>query len=131
MVVPGAINSPTSAGTNALLRDGARPVLGVEDIFEALGEFESTDKTTQSSITQVDTPLPEDDQSIRILEALHHESLDRDSLQRTLGLSSRELSLRLVQLELTGWISSGRDGRLCLARARAMVTRSRIRHRES
>ena len=131
MVVPGAINSPTSAGTNALLRDGARPVLGVEDIFEALGEFDPSDKTTPSSIAQVDTPLPEDDQSIRILHALHHESLDRDSLQRTLGLSSRELSLRLVQLELTGWISSDRDGRLCLARARAMVAQSTMGRGES
>ena len=62
---------------------------------------------------------------------MDHESLDRDSLQRTLGISSRELSLRLVQLELTGWISSGRDGRLCLARARGMVAQNTIAGRES
>ncbi|MEZ5309359.1 MAG: DNA-processing protein DprA [Microthrixaceae bacterium] len=37
MAVPGPINCRSSAGTNALLRDGAAPCLGVEDILDELG----------------------------------------------------------------------------------------------
>lgn len=37
LVVPGNITSPTSAGTNNLIKGGATPVTCVEDIFHALG----------------------------------------------------------------------------------------------
>lgn len=37
LVVPGNITSPTSAGTNHLIRVGANPVLGADDIFQVLG----------------------------------------------------------------------------------------------
>jgi DNA processing protein len=36
LAVPGAIYSPTSAGTNALIKQGATPVTSVDDILEAL-----------------------------------------------------------------------------------------------
>lgn len=34
---PGPVNSPTSMGTNRLIRDGAKPVLSVNDILEEFG----------------------------------------------------------------------------------------------
>lgn len=37
MAVPGPVDRATSAGANALLRDGATPVLEVRDIIEAVG----------------------------------------------------------------------------------------------
>jgi DNA processing protein len=37
LAVPGSILSPSSAGTNDLLKQGATPVTGVDDILEALG----------------------------------------------------------------------------------------------
>ncbi|MGC9100734.1 MAG: DNA-processing protein DprA [Caldisericum sp.] len=37
--VPGNITSPTSLGTNALIRDGAIPLLDVNDIFENIKEL--------------------------------------------------------------------------------------------
>lgn len=36
LVVPGPIDSPTSAGTNFLLKQGARPVTSAQDVMEAL-----------------------------------------------------------------------------------------------
>jgi DNA processing protein len=36
LVVPGNIDSPRSHGCNALLRDGARPCTGVDDVLDAL-----------------------------------------------------------------------------------------------
>ena len=121
MVVPGSIHSPTSAGTNSLLRDGARPVLGIEDILESLGEFELSGSKRASSSEVNDMIRPEDPQSVRILEALRHENMDRDSLQSSLEISTRELSLRLVELEISGWVSTDRDGRLCITRARGLA----------
>jgi DNA processing protein len=41
-VVPGAVRSSASAGTNALLRDGAVPVRNAEDVLELLGVFRSS-----------------------------------------------------------------------------------------
>ncbi|MFL2936126.1 MAG: DNA-processing protein DprA [Myxococcota bacterium] len=121
MVVPGSIHSPTSDGTNALLRDGARPILGVEDILESLGDLGASNSRAKTSNEPEGATPPKDAQSIDVLEALHKESLDRDSLQRTLEIPPRELSLRLVELEMAGWISTDRDGRLCLARARGLI----------
>jgi len=118
LVVPGAIDSPTSAGTNALLRDGARPVLGVEDVFEALGDGltpgSSPPRVGQAAAT------PDDPELQRVLEALRHEPLEKDALQRLLGTSARELSLRLVELELDGFVCRDRDGRFRVAPARGM-----------
>ncbi|HUO45376.1 MAG TPA: DNA-processing protein DprA [Acidimicrobiia bacterium] len=37
LAVPGDIDRPTSAGCNLLIRDGAHPVLGVDDLLETLG----------------------------------------------------------------------------------------------
>jgi DNA processing protein len=37
LVVPGPITSPTSAGTNRLLRDGATPILAAGDLLAAFG----------------------------------------------------------------------------------------------
>jgi DNA processing protein len=39
MAVPGNISSPVSAGSNRLIRDGAAPVLEVEDVLQHFPEF--------------------------------------------------------------------------------------------
>lgn len=51
LAVPGNITSPTSAGTNNLIKTGATPVTGVQDVFHALGlEFsENKREAPQSS----------------------------------------------------------------------------------
>ena len=36
LAVPGSIRSPSSVGTNLLIRDGVRPYLGVADLFDAV-----------------------------------------------------------------------------------------------
>lgn len=47
LAVPGNITSPTSAGTNNLIKVGATPVTGVQDIFLALG-LEFTEKKREA-----------------------------------------------------------------------------------
>jgi len=47
LAVPGNITSPTSAGTNNLIKTGATPVTSVQDIFHALG-LESAQKKREA-----------------------------------------------------------------------------------
>ena len=37
MAVPGPITSPISSGTNRLIQAGAKPVLGLRDLYEGVG----------------------------------------------------------------------------------------------
>src|SRR5688572_6641342 len=47
LAVPGNITSPTSAGTNNLIKAGATPVTGVQDVLLALG-LEPTEKSREA-----------------------------------------------------------------------------------
>jgi DNA processing protein len=114
MAVPGPIDTPTCAGSNRLLRDGARPALGSADVFEELGwpRCEPGEEETPEA------PLaPEAEEIVR---ALRRAPRTRDELGRRLGRSPAELALHLVQLELAGRVVEDRDGRLRVrARRRA------------
>src|SRR5690606_12979689 len=44
LAVPGNITSPTSAGTNNLIKTGATPVTSVNDVFYALGLEPTTER---------------------------------------------------------------------------------------
>ena len=107
MAVPGPIDSPVSAGPNRLIRDGARPVLGVGDVPEELQWERCT--------PEVPAPVEADTAEVgAIVRALRHASLGRDELCRALGRSPEELALDLVNLELEGRVVEDRDGRLRL-----------------
>ncbi|HKU18221.1 MAG TPA: DNA-processing protein DprA [Candidatus Saccharimonadales bacterium] len=49
LAVPGNITSPTSAGTNNLIKTGAMPVTSVQDVFHALGITQTMAKAAPSS----------------------------------------------------------------------------------
>jgi DNA processing protein len=53
LVVPGSIFSPMSVGTNELLKQGASPVTGVDDILSILGGGPST--TVARGMPQMET----------------------------------------------------------------------------
>src|SRR5690606_40419225 len=48
LAVPGNITSPTSAGTNNLIKTGATPVTSAQDVFYALGLEPATKKKSRS-----------------------------------------------------------------------------------
>jgi DNA processing protein len=103
MAVPGPISAPTSAGPNALIRDGAQPVLGASDVLNALGLSPSLAAPSPSAGV-----APE---QLCILEALRHRPRSRDELDRELALPAGELQLHLLELELAGRVIEDRDGR--------------------
>lgn len=102
--VPGPLGVATSAGTNRLLRDGAQLLLDADDVLQHLGLCPGAARPGGAA-------LP----SHPILRALAAAPATRDELARRLGVSPRALALDLLELELGGAVTEGRDGRLRLA----------------
>ena len=105
VALPGPVGAPTSEGTNALLRDGARIVLDSEDLLDALG-------VETSAVPVPDSRSPVERAGSAVLAALGHEPATRDELGRRLSLAPELLALELAELEIAGAIESDRDGRL-------------------
>ena len=95
-VVPGNANAPMSAGGNALLRDGARPVRSAEDVLEDLGLGDRAVATP----SQAALPMPEEDR--RVVALLTRQPQHVDELAAALSEPVHALATRLMMLELAG-----------------------------
>lgn len=93
LVVPGNITSPTSVGTNQLLKTGATPVTSSADILQAL----SVDSLQQSTVPQGSTP---DEQCI--LDLIRQGTADGDKLLACSKLEITKFNQALTMLEITG-----------------------------
>ena len=87
--VPGEIGSALSAGTNALLKLGASPLLAAADVLDVYGLAPRVD--------------PVDD------ELLAHLPATADELARATGRSAADVARALTELELAGHVTT-RDG---------------------
>lgn len=98
--VPGSITSSLSEAPNALIRDGARLIRGIEDLLHDLGVEATAGTTTPEG-------LPEDQRAA--LETLEQAMLP-DAVARAMGRSVPETLSALVHLELRGLVvgSGGR-----------------------
>ncbi|MGH2996437.1 MAG: DNA-processing protein DprA [Gaiellaceae bacterium] len=96
--VPGEITAARSAGTNDLLRQGAAPLLGVDDVLEALGLERAAP-----------APTPVSPAGEAVLRVLAEEPRGADELARASGRASAEVAAVLVELELAGLVSEA-DG---------------------
>lgn len=95
MVVPGNITSPTSAGTNNLIKAGALPVTSVDDVLAALG---ITEKATQLELVAANQ------EEADILEMLKAGTTDAALLQSASGMPAALFNQTLTMLEITGKI---------------------------
>jgi len=109
MAVPGPIHAPTSWGPNRLIRDGAAPVLEVDDV---LRELRWSLPPASAGSPAGETLGPVGGVETEILEELARESLTRDELALRLGRGVDELELPLLELELSERAIEDRDGRL-------------------
>jgi DNA processing protein len=115
-VVPGAVDSPASAGCLELLRKGARPVRNADDVIEDLRGIAAPEfgpPTQPGRTAEVAPPNPGptraaepappapvlDPTQQRVFDALGVKR-HADELVRELGLSAGDLSRALMQLEL-------------------------------
>ena len=100
-VVPGSTRSPASAGTNALLVDGATPVRDAADIMDMIGftALESVDR----SPTQLEIPLAVDgDPKALVLDAIASGPVHLDRLIELLGVSPPAVAATIEQLSASG-----------------------------
>jgi DNA processing protein len=94
--VPGNINSLTSKGTNRLIQQGAKLVMGAEDILEELNLSMVLEHTA------VQLALPETAEEAALFPHLSSQPVHVDALCRATGLPSNVVSSTLTLLELKG-----------------------------
>jgi DNA processing protein len=98
LAVPGEITSGLSAGTNGLLRQGAAPLLSVDDVLGVVG------------LEPAPRPAPAvDGCAATVLDELRAAPADVDGLSRRTRLPAAAVAAALVELELEGLACSA-DG---------------------
>jgi DNA processing protein len=103
LAVPGSVRSAQSRGTNRLIRDGAIPLLEVDDLAAALPELCLT-----APRPGVGTPAaPPGDPALRaLLDLVGSDPVHPDQLAEATGAGAAEIAVRLCALELGGWVRS-------------------------
>lgn len=102
LVVPGPVNSPTSRGTNRLLRDGATPLLEPGDLLKLFGAT-SVAASAAGPLTPPCTLSPTE---ARVFDALGPVGMQVDELALAIGLPVGELLATLLGLEIGGLAQS-------------------------
>ncbi|MBN2373406.1 DNA-processing protein DprA [bacterium] len=105
--VPGPINSWASKGTNGLIKQGAKLVEDVEDIFEELGPHLGPvlfKNLNGKGLDIKDLPSRADTNLDPILKELIDGPAHIDSLIEKTGMPAQELLSRLIKLEMEGII---------------------------
>jgi DNA processing protein len=117
--VPGPIGSPTSAGTNQLLKEGARLVTSAADVLEELrgvgaavptGGAASTASSAKpgDELVAAPKPIPADlaPEEARVVAALSNEPRHVDDLAVETELAPSNVLAALLGLELKGLVES-------------------------
>ena len=109
LAVPGSIRARQSSGTNLLIRDGARPFLGIGDLFDAVpalreaapgAALDAEAGLRPDSLERFSPPLRE------ILARMGKQPVHPDQVGIALGLSPSVVAARLGALELAGAVMS-------------------------
>ena len=93
--VPGEITAARSVGTNNLLRQGAAPLLGVDDVLDAVGVERAPPSKVHVSA-----------QAAHVLAVLADGPRSADEIARACGWESARVSAALLELELAGVVSA-------------------------
>ncbi|MCO6452568.1 MAG: DNA-processing protein DprA [Caldilineales bacterium] len=115
--IPGSILAPGSEGPNRLIRDGATPVLGADDVLEALNLRQVADKVDARKT------LPEDPIEARIMELLSAEPRHVDEIRRETEMPVQEVSSALALMELKGLVRQVGGMQYVVAREPGVVYR--------
>ena len=100
MAVPGSIYSSASSGANWLIKQGAMPITGSQDILQGLG-FETEN---QNLSNQQKLPLDLSNEEKLIIDLLRIESRPRDELIMDSGLAPQKANSLLTALEIKGLV---------------------------
>jgi len=108
--IPGNIYSPNSAGTNALIKKGARAVTNASDIMESLNLNEVKSFIASKEI------IPETPEEKVILENLSREPVHVNELIRTSKLDTKIINSTLTIMEMKGMVKNLGNMQYVLAR---------------
>ncbi len=109
LAVPGSIRARQSSGTNLLIRDGARPFLGIGDLFDAVAALgvavperapDGAANPRRGGLERFSPPLRE------ILARMGTQPVHPDQIGVALALSPSVVATRLGALELAGAVMS-------------------------
>ena len=98
--VPGSIFSPLSAGANELIKQGAHPVAGAEEIIEALDLARAADFIGNKKI------MPESREEEIIISNLKDEPLHINDLIRLTNLDTSKINATLIIMEMKGMVKN-------------------------
>lgn len=101
-VLPGSRRNPAAAGCNALLLDGAKPLLEPSDVLFAIGRG----GTIGGGWNAPPRPIDPDQQAV--LDALAGDSATIDEIERRVPFPARQLGAALRALELGGHVERKR-----------------------
>jgi len=105
MAVPGNPTNRAAAGSNALLRDGAAPVLDAGDVLVAL---QLDHRWANASAATERRRLPSRDERV-VYDIVRREPRTLEGLALAAGLELVDVAVRLGRLEIAGWVSQA-DG---------------------
>ncbi|MFM7964276.1 MAG: DNA-processing protein DprA [Actinomycetota bacterium] len=97
MAVPGSPHSETSAGTNALISDGAATVCDATDVMVALGLDHHRHAASSDARTR---PLPADRV---VLDALARRPMTFEQIVAEVNLPLQDVAMSLGRLDAQGW----------------------------
>ena len=105
MAVPGPVDASTSAGCNALIRDGVALCRGVDDVLEELHGVSTVEQMAKTDIAPTPTvekappsSLTEDQR--RVWEFLAGGARTVDEMAQQLGLTAQQLGAWLMMMEM-------------------------------
>lgn len=98
--IPGSIFSPVSAGTNNLIKGGARMVTGVKDILE---ELDLSQIKIGGASKEKNAESPEEEE---ILKTLTSDPIHIDKLAKIVKLPTSAVSGILAIMEIKGWVKN-------------------------
>jgi len=108
--IPGSIYSAYSAGTNSLIKLGAKLVAGASDIIESLNLADAVNAMESKKI------IPESTEEKLILEHLNYEPRHVDEIKNLTKLDTSVINSTLTLMEMKGMIKNLGSMRYVLAR---------------
>jgi len=100
MAVPGSRRNGAAAGTNALIADGAHPLVDWGDVLVALG---LSNAATRSTVAAPPRPAPTPD-AAAVLRALGGECATPDQLASRAALDAGRTAVAIAELHRHGWV---------------------------
>lgn len=103
LAIPGSRRNPAAAGTNALIADGAHPLLDWSDVLVALGLTSAATRARASVDAGPVRPTPGPD-GRAVLGALGGEPANPDQIVGRTRLEPTRVALAVAELERAGWV---------------------------